>query len=150
MAMEFHHAAEFAAPADRIWAYLIEPEKQTQWIKGWLRLEPQGEGPVGIGSQAKMVIREGGREAIYRSEIVAFEKGKHLRVRMTGGCMKGDTGMLAEYRLSEREGSTRVEFSERCENAGFVMRLFGPLFKVFGRMQVKGWFRRLRVLVENA
>ncbi len=143
------YTATFDCPRDRVWPYLVEPEKTPLWMKGVVESRLTSDGPPRAGSTFLMRIREGRKIADYRGEYLVVEPGKRLGLRITGGCFREGMEMRVNYRLSDAGERTCVDYECACEAKGFLMRLLGPLFRAFARMQVKGFFRALKGLVET-
>ena len=62
---------------------------------------------------------------------------------------KGMT-MRVDYRLREVAGGTRLDYTSTAEGkVGLFWRVLMGLFKIFGRMQLRGFLSRLRELVES-
>jgi hypothetical protein len=55
-----------------------------------------------------------------------------------------------DYQLTEVGAQTRLDYTSTVEGKrqGFLMRMLFVLFKVFGRMQLRGFLRKLKALVE--
>jgi hypothetical protein len=57
--------------------------------------------------------------------------------------------MRVDYRLREEADGTRLDYASTAEGKiGLFWRMLMGLLKVFGRMQLRGFLRRLRELVE--
>jgi uncharacterized protein YndB with AHSA1/START domain len=147
---EIRYTTEFAAPPAAVWPYLEEPDKIKQWMSGVLEDRPTSEGPLGVGSTFEMKIKEGARIGTYQGEITAYEPPRHMALSMSGGYGKKPMTMHVDYRLADLGGGrTRLDY--RCEAEmpkGFLFKLMGPLFLLFGRSVVKKFMRNLRPLVE--
>jgi uncharacterized protein YndB with AHSA1/START domain len=139
----------FRCPIDTLFSHIAEPEKQKLWMKGLLLNESTSPGRDGAGSTFRMVIQEGRKAAEYQGEVTAYERPRRLEVRIRGGNLPKGLSMRADYRLSEADGGTRLDYVCACEGKmGFFLRLLMRLFKVFGRMQLRRFLRTLRGLVE--
>ena len=74
-------------------------------------------------------------------------KLRRFAMKMEGGCLRG-TVIHVDYRLIDLgDGSTRLDYACFAETKGW-MRIFGPLFALFGRMQAKSFFKQLKALAE--
>jgi uncharacterized protein YndB with AHSA1/START domain len=148
MRMEYH--AEFACTPEKLWPFLEEPEKQKLWMKGLLENRLTSDGPARPGSTFAMKIKEGGSVSDYAGEITALERPRHLGIRFWGGCFPNNTVMRVDYRLADLRGRTRLDYVAEMEGGqmGFFMRLMMPLFKLFGRLQLRSFMRTLKKLAE--
>jgi hypothetical protein len=59
--------------------------------------------------------------------------------------------MRVDYRLSKEGDMARLDYvaTVEAEKLGLFMRCMMVFFKLFGRMQLRSFFRRLRQLVET-
>ena len=48
--MKVQKSIEIAAPPDKVWPFLIEPEKILEWCITFLKLEYTGEQRSGVGT----------------------------------------------------------------------------------------------------
>jgi hypothetical protein len=146
--MNINHTAWFDCPALRLWPFLDEPERQKLWLKGLLSNELTSAGPVRAGSTFHMRIKEGRKVGEYDGEITAHEPPRHLGLRFWGGGLKGLV-MQVDYRLSEEGGRTRLDYAAKFEGrCGLLLRLLLPLLRLFGKMQLRSFFKTLKRLAE--
>jgi carbon monoxide dehydrogenase subunit G len=145
--MNAHFTSEIACPPAVLWSYLENSAKQKQWMKGLESVEPEGEGPVGVGSVAKLRIKEGGRIAEYRSRVVEREPYTHLAVAVTGKNF-GNAEMRIDYRLTDLGGRTRLEYDCAFVGGGFVMKVMMALFGWFLKKQLTSFMGTLKRLAE--
>ena len=141
---------EIAAPAESVWPWLTEEARIKQWMIGVQEDKPTSEGPPGVGSTFRMKIKEGGRVSEYDGEITAWSPPTHLGIRMSGGAFREGDEMFVDYRLEPlAAGRTRLDYSCTMEMRGTFMKLMGGFFSLFARMQLKGFMKNLKRLVEN-
>ncbi len=140
---------ELACSSAVVWPYLDDPEKQKLWIRGLLEVRPGVQKPGRVGSTFTLKVKEGPKVSEYQGEILGYEPGRLIKTKMWGGCLKQGTSMHSEWRVIDQGATTRLEFTDSIEGVGGVMRIFLPLFRFFGRMQVRGWFRALKKIVET-
>lgn len=148
--MLIEHRTEIHVPPEDLWPFLSEVEHQKVWMKGLVDMQTtQGDG--GAGSRFKMIVKEGGRNAEYDGEVLAYHRPKHLSVRFWGGSLKPGWAMVADYKLAHRGYSTELDYSCRLEidQVGFFTKLWLPLFKLFGRMWSKAFMKSLKTLAEK-
>ncbi len=141
----------FTCAPETLWAHIDEPDKQKLWMKGLLSNEPASPGPRGVGSTFRMCIREGRKAVDYDGEVTAHDAPRHLEVVLRGGNFPKGMKIRIEYRLTQQGPQTRLEYV--CEpempNAGLLMKLMFVVFRLFGRMQLRGFMRALRKQVEG-
>ena len=148
--MKVEYTTEINCPPAKLWPWLEEPEKQKQWMKGLLENVPTSEGPTRVGSTFKMKIKEGGRVSEYDGEITGYEKNRHLAVKMWGPAMKGMV-VFVDYKLHDVSGRTRLDYVSTVDTskASPFLKFLMPLFKLFGKMQLKGFMKTLKKLAES-
>jgi carbon monoxide dehydrogenase subunit G len=135
---------------DRLWPFLEEPEQQKRWMRGLQENTLTSPPPSRKGSTFTMKIKEGARVAEYQGEVTAHDRPRHLGVRIWGGALKPGMAMRADYRLTDLGQGTQLDYecNLEAERLGFFMKLFLPLFKVFGKLQVKSFFKTLKRISE--
>ena len=148
--MRIDYSMELSCTPDQVWPYLEDPELQKQWMKGLLENQSTSEGPTRVGSTFRMRIKEGSRTADYEGQVTAYEKQRHLGIRMWGGGLPKDTAIVVDYRLADLNGRTRLDYVCQLQGPppGLFMRLMMPLGAMFARMQLKSFMRKLKSLVE--
>ncbi len=86
----------------------------------------------------------------YDGEITAYEKNRHLAVKMWGPGMKGMT-IFVDYKLQDISGRTRLDYVSTVDvsKANPFLKILMPLFKLFGKMQLKSFMNTLKRLAES-
>ena len=147
--MKIQETVYFHCTRETLFSYIEDPEKQKLWMKGLLSNESTSPGRKGAGSTFRMVIKEGRKTPSYDGEVTAHDWPSRIEVRIWGGGLPAGMFMRADYRLSEEGGRTRLDYTATAEGKiGFFLRLMFPLFKIFGRMQLRGFLKTLKGLVE--
>jgi uncharacterized membrane protein len=67
-----------AAPAERVWAAISDPEQVLSFMSGVTRWEVQSDEPSGLGSRYRMLLRVGSAEIGGLIEIVEFNEPSDL------------------------------------------------------------------------
>jgi carbon monoxide dehydrogenase subunit G len=145
--MQLQTTAEFACTPEKLWAWIDEPAKRMQWMKGLVSDELTSPAPTRVGSTFLMRIKEGGKIADYEGVVTAYDRPRHLAVTLQGGAFK-NMPMRVDYRLEPQGAGTRLDYSCSCDLKGPV-RLFAPLFGWIARAQLKRFLNTLRRLVET-
>jgi uncharacterized membrane protein len=96
---------QVAAPADRVWAAVSEPERMLSFMSGVTRWEVASDPPIGLGARYRMLIRVGSAEIGGLIEVVEWVQARELAwTSVTGIDQRG------RWRLRELPGErTRVE-----------------------------------------
>lgn len=149
MTMKMTHSDTFACSPQQLWPWIDDDEKSKQWLKGLEEIRPVSGGPKRPGYEAKMFIREGRKLSEYDVTYLAYEPNRRLQMKSVGGCGKG-AAFICEYALVDlRNGSTRVDFTCEVLSSSKLLKLFAPLFKLFSRMMLKRFLRKLKQLAEG-
>jgi len=146
--MKLSMSQVIACPPEALWPWLDDPERCKQWMKGLLEVRPTSSGPRRKGYTAVLVIREGGRPVEYEETILEYEPARRFKLRMVGGCLKS-SAIEIDYKLEDLGARTRLDFELVCDSQSFVLKLVGPLFGMFARMQLRRFFKRLKELAEG-
>lgn len=146
--MEMKHSAEFECSPEHLWPFLEDPEKLKLWMKDVLEDHASKGGPVGVGSTFSMKVKQGGRTQHYRGEVLIYDRPKHLNLKLKGGDFQHETEMFIDFKLKDLGGRTRLDYVETVDAAGALSQLVSPVVKLFSKMQLKGFFKTLRTLVE--
>ncbi len=150
--MRVCYSSEFGCSAERLWRFIEEPELQKQWMKGVLENHPTSEGPPGVGSTFRMKIQEGRKAADYDGKITAYDRPRHMAVDLSGGNFPAGMVVRADYRLSEQNAGTRLDYV--CEmimgrKPAWWMRVLMPLGMIFMKLQIRGFMKTLKRLAES-
>jgi len=149
MAIKMTHSDTFRCSPQQLWPWIDDDEKSKQWLKGLEEIRPVSGGPKRPGYEAKMFIREGRKLSEYDVTYLAYEPNKRLRMKSVGGCGKG-AEFICDYELVDlHDGRTRVDFGCEVNSTSRVLRLLSPLFKLFSRMMLKRFLRKLKELAEG-
>jgi uncharacterized membrane protein len=125
-----------AAPIEKVWSIVSDPERALTFMSGMTRWEVAGDKPTGLGARYRMLIRVGSAEVGGLIEVVEWEEPYELAwTSVTGIDQRG------RYRLREaRSGFTRVELRLAYGVAG--SGLFGWIAERFAAPIVGGHLRR--------
>jgi uncharacterized membrane protein len=136
-----------AAPIDRVWATVTDPERVLSFMSGVTRWEIAGEIPSGIGARYRMLLRVGAAEVGGLIEVVEWTPPREFAwTSVTGVDQRG------RWRLREApDGRTKVELRLAYGVAG--AGLTGWLAERVAAPTVSGHVRRslgqLKRLVEH-
>ncbi|MDG4833313.1 SRPBCC family protein [Solwaraspora sp. WMMD1047] len=99
----------FRAPADDVWASIVEPERTARWFGTW-----RGEGAPGRTIQVQMGFEEGTPWSDMR--IDACEAPHRLAVSTVDEAGE----WLMEVRLTEQDGWTQLELVQHLTDPGIA------------------------------
>ncbi|HEV3056284.1 MAG TPA: SRPBCC family protein [Solirubrobacteraceae bacterium] len=103
--MRVSASAQIAAPVERVWSAVSDPERMLSFMSGITRWEIAGEHPTGLGARYRMLMRVGSAEIGGLIEVVEWEPPSELAwTSVTGIDQRG------RWRLRPMGGDrTRVE-----------------------------------------
>jgi Polyketide cyclase / dehydrase and lipid transport len=112
-----HGVAIVDRPVAEVFDYVLDLPSHVDWQGNVLFLDPLTQPPIGLGSQFLEVSQVLGRRFETVAEVVEFEPPFRIRYRAVDGPVQWET----VYRLSDEDGSTRIEI----EFTGEVGDFFG-------------------------
>ncbi|APV48276.1 hypothetical protein BWI17_00425 [Betaproteobacteria bacterium GR16-43] len=140
--MRVRKSVSVAATPDTCWKVLTSREHLKSWVPEVLDTIPDDPArPEGLGATSTMKIQEGKRVVEYRETITAWEPGRALAVRLTGGSFGKDMAMDVDYRLVPESNGTRLDYAEEMELKGMFI-LMAPLFWIISGAKVGGTLSR--------
>ena len=141
------YSVEMRAPIDKVFECVEDTDKMKQWMEGLEETIYTSErDPVNpVGTKFKQRIREGGRVQEYDGEVLAYEKPKHLAVRIGNKHFHA----VADYRFSTTVDGTRLDY--KCDvtcHSGFV-KVMAFLFGWFMKRILRKQMTKLKALAES-
>ena len=115
---------EIGAPPATVFRWLVDPDRLSRWISGFIGSEPIGSGEVRVGARSHDTIEADGRRFEVETEIVELRPGKRLAVRITSPA--GGFDQIDSYDLDARDGGTELTYRSDMRLRG-LMRLLTPL-----------------------
>jgi uncharacterized membrane protein len=103
--MRVRASALVAAPADRVWSIVSDPQRVLTYMSGITRWEVVSDEPTGLGARYRMLLRVGSAEVGGLVEVVEWAPGRELAwTSVTGLDQRG------RWRLRDAgQGRTRAE-----------------------------------------
>jgi uncharacterized membrane protein len=124
------------APAERVWAWISDPERALRFMHGMTRWEVSGDQRDGLGARYRMLMRVGSAEVGSLVEVVEYDSPRDLAWTSVTGL-----DQRARWRLREREfGRTMVEFRMAYGVAG--AGVLGLIAERVAAPQVRGHLHR--------
>ena len=137
------HVVEIAAPVERVFAWLTEPELMLQWVGGLREFRPLDPEP-GAGARSEQVVELGGRRLDVSSELVRYEPDEAVEARLTGKGFELTTG----YRLEARDAGTSLHATVDTRLHGLTGRVLGGVVEKHAQRKLKRDLATLKQLVE--
>jgi uncharacterized protein YndB with AHSA1/START domain len=146
--MVFTCSRTIAAPIERVFDLIDDPEKLPLWMDGleetvFVSRPARGESPV--GARFRQRIREGGRSVEYDGEVTAYDKPTHVAVRIGGK----NFSVVVDYRLAEVAGGTRLDYSADVTNRSLMARIMGVVAGGLNRRIAERQLTRLKTVAEG-
>lgn len=88
--MRVEKSIEIAAPTERIWPFLIEPEKIMRWFTLLRKFEYTGDKRSGVGTTFYYEEKSGPRLMKLNFEVMEWVENERLAFIMTSGPLKKD------------------------------------------------------------
>jgi len=86
--MRVQRSIEIAAPPEKIWPFLIEPEKILKWFTLLRKFEYTGEQRSGVGTPFYYEEKSGGRLMKLSYKVTEWVENEKLAFTMTSGPLK--------------------------------------------------------------
>lgn len=138
-------AVDIAAPAERVWSYVADWRRQTEWIPA-TRVWGVAEGS-GVGTQIEAWTGFGRVGYLDTMTITAWDPPQRCEVLHTGRLLRGEGGFVVVPRGAD---GARLEWWERFVlPAGPLGRLAWPLARPVVRMALRRALRSVRTGVES-
>ena len=142
---------EIAAPAERVWPWLVDAERVKEWVGGLKTIESlTPDKGLEAGARDRLVVEVGGQQHELFSEVTRVEPGRVVEQRLwQGGAMAWHE--LARFTI-EPLGDQRVRFVVTANytyttTLGVIME---PIIRVAATKKLKEDLARLKILVEAA
>lgn len=139
--MIFHAEQSIAAPIDRVWRHLIEPDLIVTWMPGVTAIRTPSNAPLTAG----MTFRATARSRDQASTVIMLESGRRLALQSTQGAFT----VTYTYTITATGDTTQATLSADCVATG-IARLLKPLIAFAIRHADAGSLARLRTAVEDA
>jgi uncharacterized protein YndB with AHSA1/START domain len=144
-------SVEIAAPAERVWPWLVDAERVKQWVGGLKTIETlTPDKGLEVGAKDRLVVEVGGQQHELFSEVTRVESGRVVEQRLWQG------GPMAWHELArftiEPAGDQRVRFIVTANytyttTLGVIME---PIIRIAAARKLTEDLARLKTLVESA
>lgn len=132
MAHETH--VDIAAPADRVWATMIDVERWPQWTRSMSSVERLDDGPFGPGSRVRA---KQPRMPAATWTVAEFEAGRRFTWTASGPGFT-TTGEHELTTLADGRVRVRLAVTERGPMAALVGRVLGRLTREYVELEAQG------------
>ena len=139
--MRVQKSIEIVAPPEKVWPFLVEPEKVLQWCITFKRFEYTGNQRGGIGTPLYIEEQAGGGLTKMQFEVTEWKENERLALRMVSGANYGTYHQ--QWSLERSPSGSRFTFMEEIELPfGVIGKLLGLVAQrtslaTVGKMEAK-------------
>lgn len=133
-----------ASPADRVFEFIAIDffKNYKRWSPEVVSLQPMSTGAIQIGTTARQIRIDQGRQTEATFRVCAFETGKRIE-------FQGVTDpFYISYRLESLAGKTRLTFEFELSRIEFYMRPFEKLIRIAAQDGAERVVRNIKGLIE--
>jgi carbon monoxide dehydrogenase subunit G len=144
--MTITYTQHIAAPIERVFAWVDDEEKLRAWMDGLEEtIDPEGRGRERrVGTRFRQRIREGGRLVEYEGEVTAYEKPRHIGVRIGNAMFACEV----DYRFAPEGQGTRLDYRAEFLYRHWLARVMGALFGWLTWRILKKQIAKLKAVAE--
>lgn len=152
--MTVEKTIDIGSRSEVIWQFLTDESRRKQWHPGLLEFRVIGEDPMNLGSKIKITVNDTGKTHEYEGEVVQFDPGVVLGIRITGGTLKANQAMLTSYVLLDGGDAvelTRIEATTKMDDDSFdpfTRALVLPFAKKGAKRDLDEQLNRLKSVAE--
>jgi uncharacterized protein YndB with AHSA1/START domain len=147
--MRVERSIEIAAPPEKIWPFLVEPERIMKWWITLRKYDYTSEQHTGIGMRFYVEEKTSGSLMKLNFEITEWVENEKIAFKMTSG-----TGVkVYEQRwvLEATPSGNRFNFMEKVELPyGIINKLIEPLVRCMSGATINKMLAKLKGLAEAA
>ncbi len=137
-----------ARPPSQVYRHLVSPDLIRKWTR-LAEVEVIGAPEMRAGSKLRLVSEARGQRTIVEGEVTGAEPGRSLDLFLrTAAGSPVAVSQRWEYRLTERNGDTRLAVTSVTRYDSAVARLLEPLITRSAQRNLETGLERLRVQVE--
>ena len=126
--MQVKKSIEIKAPAERIWPYLIDPEKIMQWCITFREFEYTGEQDSGVGTAIFIEEKAAGPVMKMDFSVTEWEENEVVTLKKVSGSMP--KSYQQRWHIQPQNGDSEFTFFEEIQMPwGFI----GKLIESFGQ-----------------
>lgn len=128
--MRVQRSIEIAAPPEKIWPFLVEPEKILKWFTLLQKFEYTGEQRSGVGTPFYYEEKSGPQLMKLNYMVTEWVENERLAFIMTSGPLKKDDQI---WSIESTPSGSKFTLTEDVEMSwGIIGKIMGALFA--GRM----------------
>ena len=143
--MKVQRSTEIAVPPEKIWPFLIEPEKILKWCITFRKFDYTGEQHSGVGTPIYIEEKAGPMPLMKLNfKVTEWAENERLAFRMTSGT--GVKGYEQSWALEAIPSGSRFTF---MENVKLPFGIAGKLIGLVGQNMSKATVGKMLVILKN-
>ena len=124
--MRVQRSIEIAAPPEKIWPFLVEPDKILKWFYLLQKFEYTSEQRSGVGTPFYYEEKSAGRLMKFNFKVTEWVENERLAFVMTSGSLKKDDQV---WSMEVTPSGSRFTLTEDIEMPwGVIGKIMGALF----------------------
>jgi uncharacterized protein YndB with AHSA1/START domain len=124
--MKIQRSIEIDVPPEKIWPFLIEPEKIMKWFNLLQKFEYTGEQHSGVGTRFYYEEKSGGQLLKLHYVVTEWVENQKLAFGVTSGSLKKDDQVWSIE--TTPSGSRFTMFEDLEMPMGIIGKIIGALF----------------------
>jgi uncharacterized protein YndB with AHSA1/START domain len=145
--MKVQGVIDIAAPPQKVWPFLVEPEKIMKWVFTYQKFEYTGAQRSGVGSTFYLEEKAGGPLTKLNFTVTEWEQNARLACKMTSGNFL--KGYEQKMTLEAIPSGCRFTFAEDVKLPyGVIGSMMGFFGKSSSQAHVKEMLAELKSLAE--
>lgn len=146
--MKVQWSIDIAAQPDKIWPFLIEPEKILEWCITLRKFEYTSGQRSGIGTPFYFEEKTAGRLMKLNFEVTKWTENEKIAFYMTSGNFV--KGYKQEWTVEAIPTGSKFTFMEEIELPyGIIGRILGLFAQFISKATVKRMLTKLKSLIEE-
>jgi uncharacterized protein YndB with AHSA1/START domain len=129
--MKVQRSVEIKAPPEKVWPWLIEPDKIMKWFTLLRKFEYTGEQRSGVGTTFYYEEKSGGQLLKMNYKVTAWKDNRKIAFGVISGSLKKDDQVWSIERTPM--GSRFTMFEDLEMPMGIIGKFIGALF---GQMMI--------------
>jgi uncharacterized protein YndB with AHSA1/START domain len=126
-------SVSIARPVEDVFRVLTDPTLAPRWAANAIKGELLTDGPVGIGSRRRAVVKGLlGRTMESVMEVTEYERDRALGLRLVSASWGGSG--RTRYTLASDGATTRVDWMWELQPGGVLKPFAGPFMAMFQRL----------------
>jgi hypothetical protein len=126
--MKIQRSISITAPPEKIWPYLVEPDKIMKWFTLLKKYEYTSKKKSGVGATFYYEEKSGGQLMKMNYKVIEWEKNKKIVFVVTSGSLKKDNQIWSIDPVPLPKGSRFTMYEDLEMPMGFLGKVIGALF----------------------